>query len=199
MARPRTSTIDQATTERLLSAAEGHFGREGFAGARLEDIAREAGISRPSLLYHFKSKEELYTAVVQRAFTQLGDGLARAMGTTGTFAERLDATIGGYLKFLDEHPAIAQVVLREFLSPSEEGREVLITRIRPLLDVIARFLQHEGRAYLRPGLPVREAILQLGMAALVRSAAGDLRLPLWGEVDETGRLARLVFLSGGDA
>ncbi|MBM3266201.1 MAG: TetR/AcrR family transcriptional regulator [Candidatus Sericytochromatia bacterium] len=198
MGRPPARTIDQATTERLLVAAERHFGREGFAAARLEDIAGDAGISRPSLLYHFKTKDDLYAAVVDRAFARLGEALGAAMVTGGEFPDRLDATIRRYLAFLDEQPQIAQIVLREFLSPSPAGRGLLMTQIRPLVDLIVRFIRVEGRGYVRPDLPLREAVLQVGMGSLVRSAAGDLRGPLWGEQteDDAARAARILFLGG---
>ena len=70
MGRPRRSETQVATTERLLSSAEKHFGQAGFDAARLQDIAKDAGITRPSLLYHFETKEKLYDAVVARAFDQ---------------------------------------------------------------------------------------------------------------------------------
>ena len=71
----RTFAVDLATTERLLISAERHFAKLGFDGARLSDIAAEAGISRPSLLYHFESKEALYAAVVRTALLRLGEAL----------------------------------------------------------------------------------------------------------------------------
>ena len=71
MGRPRRSDSQVATTERLLTAAEKRFGKNGFDAARLSDIAKDAGITRPSLLYHFESKEKLYDAVVARAFDKL--------------------------------------------------------------------------------------------------------------------------------
>ena len=90
MARPRTDTTRIATPERILAAAELAFAAHGSA-ASLSDIAARAGIRRPSLLYHFPSKEALYAAVVMRTFTRLGAELGAAMSQPGTFAARLEA------------------------------------------------------------------------------------------------------------
>ena len=107
MARPRTGVDDIATRERLLAAAELAFGAEGFHGARLEDIAQAAGIRRPSLLYHFKTKEALYAAVVRRAFSHLGAALTSAMGTPGAFLDQADRMVVAFDVFLAEHPGVA--------------------------------------------------------------------------------------------
>ena len=50
-----------ASTDRILEAARGEFAQHGYA-ARLQDIAERAGLTHPTLLYHFKSKERLYAA-----------------------------------------------------------------------------------------------------------------------------------------
>ncbi len=78
MARPRKASLRVATPERLLGAAEREFALRGFAAARLEDIAERSGITRPSLLHHYASKEALYSAVVKRSFGDLGRALQTA-------------------------------------------------------------------------------------------------------------------------
>jgi len=50
---------------RILKAAETVFARQGFGGARLTEIADEAGLPKANLLYYFRSKEEIYRAVCQ--------------------------------------------------------------------------------------------------------------------------------------
>ena len=78
MGRPLASAAATATPERLLDAAEQCFA-QGYDAARLEDIAAAAGIRRPSLLYHFASKDDLYAAVVRRTFARLGAALLSVM------------------------------------------------------------------------------------------------------------------------
>jgi len=72
------------------------------------------------------------------------------------------------------------------------SRDILLGEVVPLLDLIERFLRVEGLALLRPGLPVRAAILQVASAIILRSASGALQQPLWGPIDHARALARLL-------
>jgi AcrR family transcriptional regulator len=186
---------EPATVERVLAAAEDEFGRAGLDGAKLADIAKAAGITRPSLLYHFASKDALYGAVVDRAFGRLGRLLEGSMGAPLPFAERLEATVRAYLGFLDEHPALAAVVLRELLDARGPGRRILLERIVPLLKRVEQFVRDEGGEQLSPSLPIRGAILAVVTSALVRrSATEPLRDALWGRGDPTLGVALHLFL-----
>src|SRR5690348_8545093 len=112
MGRPRKADIDVETTERILAAAEDEFGNAGYAAARLEDIAESAGLRRPSLLYHFPTKDALYAATVARTFGRLRDELGHAIAGEGSFEERLDRLTGTYVQFLVAHPATARILVR---------------------------------------------------------------------------------------
>ena len=79
------------------------------------------------------------------------------------------------------------------------GRDILLRQVVPLLGLVETFLTVEGRGRLRPGLPVRAAIMQTVSDILLTSAAGSLREPLWGERDHAWSLARLLFLNDPDA
>lgn len=194
-----------ATPERLLDAAEQQFARAGLGATRLEDIAAAAGIRRPSLLYHYPSKDLLYAAVVRRSFARLGTALLAAMARQVSFPDRLDGVVDTYAEFLTDNPAPAFIVVRELLDGDGPGHAILLAAVVPLLDVLERFVRVEGHGLIRPGLPVRAAILQVASATMLRSAAGSLRAPLWGPDDHTDhtdharQLARLLFFpSTGD-
>lgn len=178
-----------------MAAAEAEFSRVGLEGARLEDIARRAGIRRPSLLYHFPTKEALYARVVRRAFARLGRELLEAMTHPGGFAESVEATAGAFERSLHQDPALAKLILRELLDGRGPGRAILLEEMVPLLDQVERFVQKHGRRNLRSGLPVRAAILQGASDLVLRAASGSLEGPLWGP-GYARTLARMLFLKG---
>lgn len=193
MGRPPAGTAHTTTPERLLDAAEDAFARLGLRGARLEDIAAAAGIRRPSLLYHYPSKDLLYAAVVQRTFERLGAALVAAMSAPADFAARFDAVVASFADFLTDHPALARIIVWELLDGQGPGRTILLEQVVPLLDLVERFARIEGHAEIRRGLPVRAAILQVASDAVLRAAAAEFKAPLWGDADHSRALARALF------
>ncbi|MCK6589141.1 MAG: TetR/AcrR family transcriptional regulator [Polyangiaceae bacterium] len=194
MGRPRTSHDEEATRTRILRAAELEFGRAGRDGARLEDIAGAAGITRPSLLYHFPSKDDLYAAVVEAAFLRLGAALAPAMEAGRPFEERLDALTSTFVAFVEAEPLLSRLLLRDILDERGGSHALLLEIGAPLLDRVERFIRREGKGWVREGMPVRAALMQLVSSALLRVSSGSLREPLWGRTDGTRAIARALFL-----
>ena len=60
------ATVEIASRDKILDAAEHLFARRGFAGIGLREVAEVAGLGKSSLFHHFRSKAELYAAVVGR-------------------------------------------------------------------------------------------------------------------------------------
>lgn len=197
MARPAAHTITVATPERILVAAEKEFADKGFGGGTLATIAEGAQITRASLLHHFPSKELLYEATVQRAFRDLGEILTPAIIAEGAFVTRFQTVLGIFTSFCDKRPTVARLIVREVIERNGPGRVVLLEQAAPLLGVLEDFLRRDGGDRLRPGLPIRAALLRLVSDTLLRTSAGDLRSPLWGApaIGVDWDLARLLFLN----
>ena len=66
--------------ERILEAAAEEFGRAGFSGAKVDAIARRAGVNKAGLYYHLGNKEKLYEAVLLHLFGQVAGALEQAAG-----------------------------------------------------------------------------------------------------------------------
>lgn len=193
MGRPRIEAGQVATTDRLLEAAELEFGERGFAGAKLSDIAARAGIRRPSLLYHYGTKEALYAAVVRAVLTELGARLQDAMGTSGGFEARLDGIIAAFVAFLGARPAAARLVLREVMDEEGPGHALLLEVGVPILELVERFLREEAGDHLPADLPLRGALMQVVASVFVKSSSGDLATAFWGDEDPHRALARHLF------
>lgn len=196
MARPRTETIDVATPTRILDAATAVFARDGSSRATLADIATLAGLRRPSLLYHFDSKEALYRAVVERTFARLGAALAVPMASGEPFVATLEALVRTYSEFLASHPLEAKLIARELLEDEGVGPEILRLQVAPLLSAVTTYIQQAGQEHLREGLPVQAAVMQVVMDGLMHAATGPLRQLLWGptSADMRWQMCRALFL-----
>ena len=75
-----------------MDVGERHLGESGYLGVSLEEVAREVGVSKPALYYHFpEGKEGLFVAIAHRALAHHRDGLERAMAAHETGADKLRA------------------------------------------------------------------------------------------------------------
>lgn len=183
-----------ATRSRLLQAATLAFARHGSVRANLAEIAQEAGISRPSLLYHFHSKEQLYAEVVQAAFQDLGRALMGA-AQDGVDPVRLAVAFETYL---EANPQVARLVLQELLEADGPGRAVVVGQVAPLLDLVEGWLTAAG---YRPSadFSLRAALFHVVSDVLVRVSARSVRELLWGPVTPvSGALAARLLQREGE-
>jgi TetR/AcrR family transcriptional regulator len=97
------------TRAEIVAVAERHFAERGFRDTRLGDIAADVGIRRTSISYHFSSKQELYTAVLETVFAGWTEGLPSG----GTAAQRLEAAMTDWIDFVAQRPTAARLILRE--------------------------------------------------------------------------------------
>lgn len=87
----RTKDEARATRNRILDAAERVFGRHGVSRTSLEDIAREAGVTRGAIYWHFRDKSDLVTEMVNRVTLPTEAMVARGEDTGGDPLETLRA------------------------------------------------------------------------------------------------------------
>lgn len=66
-----TETAIENAEQKILTAARNVFIRKGFAGARMQEIADEAGINKALLHYYFRSKEKLFEVIFKESFGKL--------------------------------------------------------------------------------------------------------------------------------
>lgn len=194
MGRPRIDRQAPPTTDRVLEAAEAEFGQKGLDGARLADIAAQAGIRRPSLLYHYPTKDALYEAVVRHVFWAVGQDVQAVLGGGGDFETRLTEVVTRFGQFMRERPNAARLLLRELLSPTGPGHTLILEEAEPVLAVVEAFIKNEAGDAVRPGVPVRDALLAMVTSTMVKAASGPLELPLWRGGDRQVDLARYLLL-----
>jgi len=81
------------TKERILAAALDEFACHGFAGTRVDQIARAAGVNKAMIYYHFANKEELFNELFRQEMEQLKLELGEVLGrNTGSAEGKMQAT-----------------------------------------------------------------------------------------------------------
>src|ERR671931_1404768 len=116
----------------LLAVARRVFGRSGFHGVSMDEVAKEAGVTKPILYDHFGSKEELYIALLD-ADAQVLERQVRAALTASTGnRERIRRSFQAYFDFVDEHAAGFKLFLQETMG----GDDVFRSKVQGVRDRI---------------------------------------------------------------
>jgi TetR/AcrR family transcriptional regulator len=113
-ASARKTRAGEANAERILDAALEIFSVVGFHGARIDQIAAAAGLSKPNLLYYFKTKEDLYTALLRRTLEMWLEPL-RELEEERDPLQALSEYIARKLQYSRDNPKASRLFAMEIL------------------------------------------------------------------------------------
>jgi AcrR family transcriptional regulator len=137
MAKPTAPAPIGDPPREILAAAAAEFAEWGFAGARVDGIARRAGVNKAMLYYHVGDKAKLYEKVildaVETVATHLQDGLSRETTPEG----KILAIARAFEAAAIEKPHMPQVMMREM---AMGGRDLPT----PAIEAFARIIQIEA-------------------------------------------------------
>jgi AcrR family transcriptional regulator len=133
----------------ILDVAGQVFARVGYESASMDEIAEEAGVSKPMLYAYFGSKEGLYLAYIERAGRDLLERLISATPPADSPAAALRARITEFLAFVEEHADGWQVLFREVASTRPFAERVAELRER-IAGAIRRMVEDSCRGYPPP-------------------------------------------------
>lgn len=110
--KPIRHSRGEATRQAILDAAETIFAEVGFTTARLEDVAAVVGIRRPSIVYYFSNKQDLYDAVEEDIFAGMHRVALARMAQHDKPLDKLLGLLDGWLDFLVARPSAARIIQR---------------------------------------------------------------------------------------
>jgi TetR/AcrR family transcriptional regulator len=99
--------------EKIIQAAHRVFILKGMDGARMQEIADEAGINKALLHYYFHSKQQLFNEVFYGILSQLIPGLIPIFKREMPFIDKIEAIVIEYDSFMMRNPFLPQFVIRE--------------------------------------------------------------------------------------
>lgn len=116
-----------ASVAAALPGAATAFAEHGIDGARMEDIAAATGIPRATLYYHFSSKDEILTWLLERLLQRLSGDIGTILDRSDSARARLGAVTEAYLQLFADYPDLCGVMLTDL------GR---VARIPVLADAV---------------------------------------------------------------
>lgn len=154
---PKWRRRKDARPAEIVAAAFAVFGEKGFAAARLDEIARRAGVSKGALYLYFETKEDLFRAVVREAVApNIAAIAALAESWPGSFADLARTMLPRAAQLLENGGAgkVAKMVIGESRNFPELARHWHAEVITPSLGVLSgRIARAQAQGEIRPGEP----------------------------------------------
>jgi len=118
---------DVSTEQKILDAAHAVFVRRGTAGARMQEIAADAGVNQALLHYYFRSKEHLARAAFERAAMQLMPAAIRIIASGAALEDKVTRIVDLYLTQLTHAPYLPGYIISELTHHPERVRQLIAT------------------------------------------------------------------------
>jgi TetR/AcrR family transcriptional regulator len=155
---------------RILDAAERAFALRGYEGARLRDIAQDAGVHHALLHHYYGDKRGLFREVVQRALTKVSTTGFAQLSATDDLNAATRSLVMGLVDFFSSHRDLLHIIEGAFRERGSEAQQLAASALRefiaPLLMRIRRRISDaQAHHFVRDDLD-GEVMLLFGFSAL---------------------------------
>lgn len=138
--------MDIKNTETLiLDAARIVFIRKGFSGARMQEIAEEAGINKALLHYYFRSKDRLFEAVFQETMQNMMKSIIWMLNDDLPFEIKIKQVVNMYIDTIWENPFLPGFIIQE-LSQNPDKLVSIFKKVNPDSSLFFQQIHNEAEA-----------------------------------------------------
>ena len=200
MARLTRKEKQAHTRECLMRSAAPVFARRGLQQASIDEVAEDAGFTKGAFYANFKSKEELFLAMLDERFTKRIEDIERVIASEGSTAEKARQAGDNFVQMLSADREWERLFFEfsAYAARDEDFREELVTRYRAMRDRVAAALKaHAEDLGKEPTLPFDQVALMVSVMgngfALEKLLEGDAL------ADELYGTMLMVFFAGLEA
>jgi TetR/AcrR family transcriptional regulator len=145
--------VQNTSEQNILAAARKVFVLKGFDGARMQEIADEAGINKALLHYYFRSKEKLFEAIFQVAFRKIFANVNELLESDKPIVEKISLFIDGYMDVLLQNPDLPGFIAHEINRNPDRVISLLFEGKFNPGKLILQFSQEISKGSIRPIAP----------------------------------------------
>lgn len=129
--------MGENTKEKILEVARQEFLEKGFEAARVEDIARRAGITKAMLYYHFNTKENIYNEMLTKLIAEVRREFQANMSPVNmSNREQFLTQLKAMIAFYQQRQDIIRLVLAEQFSHRDPGNASQLSMFKDVFDLI---------------------------------------------------------------
>ena len=149
----------------IIDVATEEFVEKGLAGARIDEIAGKA--TKRKIYYYFGGKDELYRAVLQRAYRRVRESESEVDIESGTAEDALRRLIEHDVRYHSENPDLVRLVMNENIHRAEHLKQIpdMPESNKRVIEILQHILDRgEAEGSFRKGIDAVE--LHMNMTAL---------------------------------
>ncbi|MCF6213351.1 MAG: TetR/AcrR family transcriptional regulator [Flavobacteriaceae bacterium] len=120
---------------KILEAAKTVFQKKGMTGARMQEIADEAGINKALLHYYYRSKQMLFEAVFFQAFSLIAPKLGAVLNSEIALFDKIKHFTKGYISFAMAHPYVPKFIIQELNQNPDFAEKLVQHNSFPNIDI----------------------------------------------------------------
>ncbi|HEY2525917.1 MAG TPA: TetR/AcrR family transcriptional regulator [Candidatus Binataceae bacterium] len=170
--QPTLQEKPQDSRDEILNAAIRLFARRGFHETSMSEVAREAKVSKALIFWHFKTKEELFLAVLNRLLEPYFIDFAEEVGALDERAQ-LRKLVQSYLLFVRDNAPSVRFFLGQLLH-GEKVPEELATQVMKLYDGYRELMLDIVRRAQEKNLCLRDIAPEAAANFMVSALNGSL-------------------------
>ena len=129
------------TIRRILNAAAKMFSEAGFAGARMDEIAKEAKINKAMIYYHIGDKKALYAKVLHDIIGNAAEHFISNLDENQSPEQKLKYYINAVTRTMDQNPFLAPIMIREQASGGQNLPEIIARDFALIIGMVTNILE----------------------------------------------------------
>jgi AcrR family transcriptional regulator len=147
---------EASTEEKILLAARKIFVDKGLEGARMQDIADEAGINKAMLHYYFRSKEKLFETIFEQVASEFLPKIFDILQSDKPLFEKIEWFCSAYIEQEIKTPYVPIFIINE-INRDPEGflKKVLRNQHPPFKKIIAQIKEEAKKGIIKPIEPIQ--------------------------------------------
>lgn len=131
----------EKTINTILQTALSHFSKKGFEGARMDEIANEAGVNKATLYYHIGDKASLYTTTITQMFKKIKASFTQHINEQQNAQDKLYTFIYQLHKLKHDHPLFPSLMLRELATKGERLSGETAAAIMGIINLFIQIIE----------------------------------------------------------
>jgi AcrR family transcriptional regulator len=153
--------------KKIIDAARSVFIKKGLSGARMQEIADEAGINKALLHYYFRNKEKLFNTIFEEVFLDLSIDLERLFTSKLSVFDKLKELIDLYSNLLSKNPYLPNFILNEISQNPKRMQNTIENKIIPVvMNFFVELMREINNGKIRAIHPAHLILNLIGMLVL---------------------------------